>query len=149
MSKSHQRRAWCIAQSDCLLSFVATLAVIQISMYLGSKNTNYFITPACVLPKAYSNSLMALLNNRSTLRQTSECITLHATVPQLPGTNTAPNRPIQVNIDQVTFTDGEHSSTTTVDHTTANSKVSLSLLCRLYHGSKIGIKAMDDALTRM
>lgn len=106
-------------------------------MYLGSKNTNYFITPACVLPKAYSNSFMVLLNNRGALRQTKECISLHATTPQLPGRGTAPqaHRPIQVNIDEETFIDGEHSATTTVDYTTANSKVSF-LLCRLlYLGS--------------
>ncbi|KAI0732347.1 hypothetical protein C8Q72DRAFT_901760 [Fomitopsis betulina] len=102
----------------------STLAIIQISMYLGSKNTNYFITPACVLPKAYSNSFMVLLNNRGALRQTKECISLHATTPQLPGRGTAPqaHRPIQVNIDEETFIDGEHSATTTVDYTTANSK---------------------------
>ena len=102
----------------------ATLAIIQISTYLGSKNTNYFMTPACVLPKAYSNSLMVLLNNRNTMRQTAECITLHAGMPQLPTHSTASQarRAIQVNIDRETFTDGEGSSMTTVDSTVASSK---------------------------
>ena len=100
----------------------AALAIIQISLYLGSRNTKYFMTPACMLPKAYSNSLMVLLNNRSSMRQTAECIT----IPQIEPHSTTPQtrRPIQVNIDQETFTDGEHSSTTTVDSTVASHKAS-------------------------
>ena len=86
-------------------------------MYLGSKNTNYFMTPACVLPKAYSNSLMVLLNNRNTMREKAECITLHETVVQAPAHDTTQRacQHIQVNIDQETFRDGDRSSTTTVD----------------------------------
>ena len=93
---------------SALITVIATLAIIQVSMYTTIKNSNYYMTPACVLPKAYSNSLMVLLNNRSSLRLSAETITLRAAVPK-PGTEVT--LPIEVNIEQETFADVEGATT--------------------------------------
>ncbi|KAH9929272.1 uncharacterized protein B0H18DRAFT_863736, partial [Fomitopsis serialis] len=42
----------------------ATMAIVQLCMYLIIRDTTYYLTPASILPKAYSNSLLVLLNNR-------------------------------------------------------------------------------------
>lgn len=61
------------------------------------------MTPAGALSKAYSNSLLVLLNNRITLREQRDNITVGNTValPQLQST-----RPIQFNVDQETYAEG-------------------------------------------
>ncbi|KZT65777.1 hypothetical protein DAEQUDRAFT_768609 [Daedalea quercina L-15889] len=82
----------------------AVLAITQLSLYIIFKDTEYFMTPAGALSKAYSNSLLVLLNNRRVLRETRDSVTTGGSVnlPQLHST-----RPIQINIDQETFADGD------------------------------------------
>lgn len=84
------------------------------------------MTPACVLSKVYSNSLMVLLNKRSTMRKKAEGITLRETVAQATAHDITQRacQHIQVNIEQETFRDGDRSSTTTVDSACAAPKAS-------------------------
>ena len=79
---------------------LAALAVIQLSLYNAFKDTEYFMTPAGALSKAYSNSLLVLLNNRGALRQKRDNMTVgnSVTLPHLQST-----RPIQINVNQETF----------------------------------------------
>ena len=76
------------------------MAVIQLSLYNAFKDTEYFMTPAGALSKAYSNSLLVLLNNRGALRQKRDNMTVgnSVTLPHLQST-----RPIQINVNQETF----------------------------------------------
>ena len=61
------------------------------------------MTPAGALSKAYSNSLLVLLNNRGALRQKRDNMTVgnSVTLPQLQST-----RPIQINVNQETYAEG-------------------------------------------
>ncbi|KZT71374.1 hypothetical protein DAEQUDRAFT_724345 [Daedalea quercina L-15889] len=81
----------------------AALAVIQLSLYMTFKKTEYFMTPAGALSKAYSNSLLVLLNNRRAIRMARDNITMGGSValPQLQTT-----RAIQINVNQETFAEG-------------------------------------------
>lgn len=67
------------------------------------KQTEYFMTPAGALSKAYSNSLLVLLNNRRAIRMARDNITMGGSValPQLQTT-----RAIQINVNQETFAEG-------------------------------------------
>lgn len=47
---------------------VASVATIELALFLGFKDNYYHFTPALVLSKLYSNSLMVVLNNRQKLR---------------------------------------------------------------------------------
>ncbi|KZT00515.1 uncharacterized protein LAESUDRAFT_666021, partial [Laetiporus sulphureus 93-53] len=46
----------------------AIIAIIELSLFLQFKHNFYHIVPALLLSKMYSNSLLALLNNRVSLR---------------------------------------------------------------------------------
>ncbi|KAH9833038.1 uncharacterized protein C8Q71DRAFT_860791 [Rhodofomes roseus] len=81
----------------------AALAIIQLSLYNSFKETEYFMTPAGALSKAYSNSLLVLLNNRNTMRKQRDA-TIGATSLSLPQLQTA--RAIQINVNQETYADG-------------------------------------------
>ena len=72
----------------------------QLSLYNAFKDTEYFMTPAGALSKAYSNSLLVLLNNRGALRQKRDNMTAgnSVTLPQLQSA-----RPIQINVNQETY----------------------------------------------
>ncbi|KZT74147.1 hypothetical protein DAEQUDRAFT_721027 [Daedalea quercina L-15889] len=76
----------------------AAMVIVQLCMYLSFKDATYFLTPASVLPKAYSNSLLVLLNNRNSLRRQSEGT---ITIPSANNNSGSQSRrPIQVNIAQ-------------------------------------------------
>ncbi|KAH9930642.1 uncharacterized protein B0H18DRAFT_953053 [Fomitopsis serialis] len=83
----------------------ATMAIVQVSLYNIFKDTEYFMTPAGTLSKAYSNSLLVLLNNRNQMRQTRD-MTVGATSLALPQLQTG--RAIQINVNQETFADGNN-----------------------------------------
>ncbi|KAI0734037.1 hypothetical protein C8Q72DRAFT_927465 [Fomitopsis betulina] len=85
----------------------AALAVIQLSLYNTFKETEYFMTPAGALSKAYSNSLLVLLNNRGALRQQRDTITVGNSVSLPPLQLT---RPIQVNVNQEMYTQGDRTT---------------------------------------
>lgn len=80
------------------------MAIVQLCMYLLIRDTTYYLTPASILPKAYSNSLFVLLNNRNVLRrQQGDGVT----VPSLGTTSSQGRRGIQVNIAQESFMDNQ------------------------------------------
>ncbi|TFY67388.1 hypothetical protein EVJ58_g1664 [Rhodofomes roseus] len=81
----------------------ATMAIVQLCMYLIIRDTTYYLTPASILPKAYSNSLLVLLNNRNVLRKHAEGT---ITIPSAHShTGSQGRRPIQVNIAQESYID--------------------------------------------
>lgn len=65
------------------------------------------MTPAGALSKAYSNSLLVLLNNRGALRQQRDTITVGNSVSLPPLQLT---RPIQVNVNQEMYTQGDRTT---------------------------------------
>lgn len=78
------------------------MAIVQLCMYLLIRDTTYYLTPASILPKAYSNSLFVLLNNRNVLRrQQADGVN----VPSLGTTSSQARRGIQVNIAQESYMD--------------------------------------------
>lgn len=79
------------------------MAIVQLCMYLLIRNTTYYLTPASILPKAYSNSLLVLLNNRNVLRRQQAEGTI--TIPSANHTSSQGRRPIQVNIAQESYID--------------------------------------------
>ena len=78
-------------------------AIVQLCMYLIIRDTTYYLTPASILPKAYSNSLLVLLNNRNVLRRQQAEGTI--TIPSANHSNSQGRRPIQVNIAQESYID--------------------------------------------
>ena len=78
-------------------------AIVQLCMYLIIRDTTYYLTPASILPKAYSNALIVLLNNRSVLRRQQAEGTI--TIPSANHSNSQGRRPIQVNIAQESYID--------------------------------------------
>ena len=76
-------------------------AIVQLCMYLTIRDTTYYLTPASILPKAYSNSLLVLLNNRRVMRDAREKVSNSLSLPQLQTT-----RAIQINVNQETFAEG-------------------------------------------
>ena len=78
-------------------------AIVQLCMYLTIRDTTYYLTPASILPKAYSNSLLVLLNNRNVLRRQQAEGTI--TIPSANHSNSQGRRPIQVNIAQESYID--------------------------------------------
>ena len=79
----------------------AALAIVQVSLYVSFRDTEYFMTPAGALSKAYSNSLLVLLNNRRVMRDAREKVSNSLSLPQLQTT-----RAIQINVNQETFAEG-------------------------------------------
>ena len=59
------------------------------------------MTPAGALSKAYSNSLLVLLNNRRAMRDARDQVSNSVSLPQLQTT-----RAIQINVNQETFAEG-------------------------------------------
>ncbi|KZT66064.1 hypothetical protein DAEQUDRAFT_730693 [Daedalea quercina L-15889] len=97
----------------------ATLAIVQLCMYLIIRDTTYYLTPASILPKAYSNSLLVLLNNRNTLRKQAEGT---ITIPSANNhSGSQGRRPIQVNIAQESYID--HPSIAMVNLSTDKSRM--------------------------
>ena len=48
-------------------ALTATIAVIDLILFLAASNTDYHITPALLLAKLYSNTLLVVLNSRITI----------------------------------------------------------------------------------
>ncbi|KZT74148.1 hypothetical protein DAEQUDRAFT_721029 [Daedalea quercina L-15889] len=97
----------------------AAMAIVQLCMYLIIRDTTYFLTPASVLPKAYSNSLLVLLNNRNSLRKQSEGT---ITIPSANNNSGSQSRrPIQVNIAQESYIDNPNIAM--VDFSTDKSRI--------------------------
>lgn len=80
----------------------AALAVVQLVLYVYFRHTEYFMTPAGALSKAYSNSLLVVINNRREARDPRSGPGNDLTLPpQLTST-----RAIQINVNQETFAEG-------------------------------------------
>ncbi|KAI0725012.1 hypothetical protein C8Q72DRAFT_889289 [Fomitopsis betulina] len=83
-------------------ALTAALAVVQLVLYVYFRHTEYFMTPAGALSKAYSNSLLVVINNRREARDPRSGPGNDLTLPpQLTST-----RAIQINVNQETFAEG-------------------------------------------
>ncbi|PCH39077.1 hypothetical protein WOLCODRAFT_146853 [Wolfiporia cocos MD-104 SS10] len=93
---------------------ITILGVVELTMYLAFKDSNYYTVPCCVLSKVYCNTFMVLLNNRQIFRK-QIAVECPITTPKK-FTQVGPAVIVQVHRSVSSFTD----ATGTTSHRTLN-----------------------------